>query len=294
MSVNLLNHSVQQYSTNLELLLQERGPKLRGLVRTGSHVGKQAAPVNQIGSVVAQAPAGRFAELNRQDPSIERRWVFPTDRELNMLIDSFDELRLITDPQSMYAQDAAMAIGRAMDDAVIDAALGTATTGEQGGSSEAFDTTNFSVAANFGAASDVGLTVAKIIEARRLMRGAFVDIDNDPLTMVITSRQEADLLNQLEVVSTDFNAKPVLVDGRITRFLGVNIVISERVDEVSGDDACFMFAQSGMYLGVWKDITTRGSIRDDLSSQPMQVYTCATFGATRLEQGKVVRVLCNK
>lgn len=294
MSINVPDHFVSEFSSNVELLLQEQGSKLRPFVREGTHTGKQASPVSQVGSIVASSPSGRFAPKDRTDANLPRRWVLPQDKDVDQLLDQFDMQRLIEDLKGPYAENAAKAIGRAMDDAVIDAALGTSTTGEIAGSTEAFDTGAANVAVDFGAAGDVGLTVAKMIEARRIMRASFVDIDNEPMTMIISSVQEANLLNQVEVVSSDFNgAKPTLVDGMITRFLGFNIVVSERLDLVSGDTACIAFVQSGMHLGIWKDIRTTVSIRNDLSSEPWDIYTCATFGATRLEQQKVIRVLCN-
>lgn len=295
MSVNIPTHFVSEFSTNVELLLQERGSKLRGYVMTGTHEGKQASPVNQIGAITAQAPAGRFAPKNRTDAPTARRWVFPEDREIDQLLDQFDMLKLIEDPKPLYAQNAALAIGRAIDDNIIDNALGTANVGETGSGTEAFDTTNFSIAANFGASGDVGLTVAKMIEVRRIFEVNNVDMDNEALVMVISPTQHANLLNQVEVVSTDFNMKPVLVDGRVRNFLGFNIIVSNRLDLVNTDErACIAWAQSGMYLGLWKDIQTRVSIRNDLSSEPYDIYTCASYGATRLEQGKVIRVLAQE
>ena len=80
-----------QFSTNLELLLQQQGSLLRGRCREGYHVGKMASPINQIGSLSLKAPAGRFAPLPRQDAAYDRRWVFPEEGELPQLVDTFDE-----------------------------------------------------------------------------------------------------------------------------------------------------------------------------------------------------------
>lgn len=295
MSINLPDHFVQTYSTNIELLLQQKGSRLRGLVTSGSHVGKQASPVNQVGKIEAKTPAGRFAPKARTDASLSRRWVFPIDKEIDQLIDSFDTLRLITDPKSAYVQNAAHAIGRVYDDQIIDSALGTAKTGETGTGSETFDTSAHGVAVDFSASVDVGLTVSKLIEARRIFRSVEVDLDNEPLTVVIGNNQEADLLNQLEVVSRDFQSKPVLENGRLVSFLGFNIIVSNRLDLVNTDErACFAFAKSGMYLGVWKDMNSRVSQRNDLSGEPWDLYTNTTSGATRLEAGKVVRILAQE
>jgi hypothetical protein len=296
MTVNLPSHAVNQYSSNVDLKLQQKGSKLRHLVSTGTHEGSQASPVDQFGAVEAQAPAGRFAPLNRVDAAVDRRWVFPTDRELPQLIDSFDKLRTITDPESQYVTNAANAFGRFWDDIIIDAALGTSYIGVAGAGTEAFDTSTYSIANDFGAAASVGLTVAKIIEAQRLFMVAEVDLDNDPSTLIISPTQHANLLNQVEVVSTDYNMKPILDgEGKVKNFLGFNIIVSNRLDSSGSTDRhVIAFVKSGMYLGIWEELTHNVSVRTDLSSQPWQLYSKNTAGATRLEQGKVLRILCGE
>ena len=297
MSANLYELFTEQFSTNLELLLQQMGSKLRGKVREGFHVGKMASPINQIAAIQMKAPAGRFAPIGRTDASFVRRWVFPREGDINQMIDSFDELETIVDPKSMYVENAAMAAGRAWDDELISAALGTATTGVDignlGSETWASFSGSYNVAHDFGASATTGMTVAKLIEAKRIFEHNHVDLERDPATLVIGSQQHADLLNQVEVVSTEFNESPVLVDGRVRRFLGYDIVVSERLTVTSSDRYCFAFVKSGMYLGMWRDLTNRVDIRIDLSSQPYQLYTMAMYGATRLQPGKVIQILAN-
>lgn len=299
MSENLFKLYTTQFSTNLELRLQQMGSKLRGKVREGFHVGKQASPVNYLAPIALRAPAGRFSPKNRTDADFQRRWVFPADGEIDQLIDSFDELKTIVDPKSQYATNAAMAVGRGWDDAVIAAAFGTAQIGVDAGglSSETFasviTSNGVQVASTFGSAAASGLTVAKLIEAKRIFRHNHVDLESDPATLVIGSKQESDLLNQVQVVSTEFSDKPVLVDGKVTRFMGFDIVVSERLSTAANVRSVIAFVKSGLYLGMWKDMTNRVSIRNDLSGEPYDLYTATSFGATRLEPGRVIEVLCS-
>lgn len=298
MSVNLPNIFTVQFSTRVELLLQEKGSKLRPFLMSGTHVGKQASPVNQVGAIVASPVVSRFEPKTRTDAVLTRRWVFPSSFETNQMIDSFDELRTIVDPKAQYAENAALAFGRQIDDLIITAATGTSNTGETGSGTESYDTAastsgGAEVAAAFGASASVGLTVAKMIELKRVFRSKFVDIEGDPLTLVMGSSQEANLLNQTEVVSTEFNDRPVLVDGSVKKFLGFNFVVSERLTLASaGVRRVISFAKSGMYLGVWKDMESIADRRIDLQSNPWQLTTMATWGATRLQQYKVTSALC--
>ena len=292
MSVNIPTHYVQQYSSNIQLLLQQKGSKLRDLVMTGSHVGKQASPVDQIGAIEMQSVTSRFQPIGRVDAPTDRRWVFPSDFDLPQLLDSFDKLRLLTDPESSYVTNAVYAAGRKMDDLIIDSFFGTAKTGESGSTSTTFPAGN-QVAVDFGASGNVGLTVAKLKEAKKLLMENEVDLESDPLCCVVTAEQHDDLLSEAQIISTDYNDRPVLVDGKIQRFLGINFVHCERLDtDGSSYRRVPLFAKSGMYLGLWNDMTTDISQRRDLQGHPWQAYLYMTAGATRLEENKIMEIKC--
>ncbi len=296
MSENLSQLYVDQFSTNLKLKLQQTTSKLRGRVMEGTHTGaKQASPIQYMGPVKMRAPAGRFAPKNRTDADFTRRWIFPIDRELDQLIDSFDELKTIVDPKSQYSTNAAQAAAREWDDQLIAAATATAKIGTDGASlsDEAFNTTDYRIADTFGSSAASGLTVAKLIEARRKFRKAQVDLEAEEITVVAGSQQESDLLNQVEVVSKEFSDKPTLMDGKVTRFLGMNIVYSERLPTYTTNTrGVLAFVKSGLYLGVWKDLMSKASIRNDLSGEPWDLYTAMSSGATRLEPGRLLQIAC--
>lgn len=292
MSVNIPTHFVQQFATNIQLLLQQKGSKLRSTVMTGSHIGKQASPVDQVGAIEMQAVVGRFGAMGRVDAPLDRRWVFPSDFDLPQLIDSYDKLRLLIDPTSAYVQNAVFAAGRQMDKLILAAINGTNQTGETGSTATALPAAQ-KVAVNFGASSNTGLTVAKLREAKRILMAADLDLDDpmNQLTCVVKAKQHDNLLAEAQVISTDFNDKPVLVEGKIMRFLGINFVHSELV-ETSTNDLVPVYAKSGVYLGLWNDISTDIDRRKDIQSLPWQAYVFMTAGATRLEEEKVVQVSC--
>ena len=300
MSVNLTTNYVRQYSTNVALLLQQKGSKLRNAVMGGSHVGSQASPVDQIGAVTASRVTTRFADMPRTDAPTDRRWCFPVDYDLAQLIDNFDKLRLVIDPQSSYVQNAVNALGREMDDEIIAAMFGTAYTGVNGSTSTSFLAGNV-VGVNTGG-TDSGLNVNKLRAGKKLLMSHEVDFDNDPVFCAISAKEHDELLNEIQVISSDFNGadRPVLQEGKVSRFLGINFIHCERLvveaagtDDQSGSSTQIpMWAKSGLYMGLWDDINVKISQRDDLQSIPWQVYTKATFGATRLEEKKVVKIWC--
>lgn len=291
MSVNLPTHYVQQYSSNIQLLLQQKGSKLRNAVMSGSHVGKQASPVDQFGSIEMQPVSGRFNPMSRVDAATDRRWVFPSDFDLPQQIDDFDKLRLITDPSSSYVQNAVMAAGRQFDKLIISAFTGTAKTGESGGTSTIFTAANEVDVATGGANSK--LNVAKIKAVKKLMMKNNVDFDMEEAYIGITAEDHAALLDEIQVISSDFNSRPVLVDGKVTEFLGFKFIHTELIESgLAGTNEVTLpvWVKSGMYLGLWNDIQNSVSIRNDLQGEPWQIYTKMTAGATRLEENKVYAI----
>ncbi len=295
MSQNVPTHYAQQYANNIELLLQQKGSRLSDSVSFQPITGAKAAtPVEQIGAVEARRRTTRYPSLTPQDTPHDRPWIYPVDYDWNDLIDSIDKLRTVVDPQSSYVENGTYAMGRAKDDEIIAAFFADRKTGEDAGTTVSFPAGQ-QVAVNFGSASNVGLTVAKLREALRLLMAAEVDLDNDPLTLAITSTQHDNLLAEIQVISSDFNGdKPVLQEGRITRFLGFNFKRLERLKtNGSGFRRAPAYSKSGMVLGMWNDISTDISQRKDLAGLPFQVYVYGTFGATRKEEKKVVEIICN-
>jgi len=297
MSENLPKLFTTQFSTVLALKLQQKMSKLRGRVMEGFHVGKQASPIQYIGAIQMKPPQGRFAPIGRQDADFTRRWVFPVDRDANQLIDSFDKLKTAIDPTSQETDVAAAAVAREWDDRLIAAAFGTSQTGTDGAAFSAETwasiSSSWTVSSTFGSAAASGLTVAKMIEAKRIMRKAQVDVDEEAMTWVTNSQGESDLLNQVQVVSSDFNGdRPVLTDGKVTRVMGWDIIYSERLPSAANVRSNIAFVKSGLYLGIWKDTENDVSRRNDLSSLPYQIYTMMSSGATRLEPGRLLEVDC--
>ncbi len=297
MSVNLPTFYVNQYSSNVQLQLQQKGSKLSPHVLSGSHVGQQASPVDQIGAIVMQPVSQRFAPIGRVDAVTDRRWVFPSDFDLPQMIDSFDKLRLLIDPQSHYVTNAVNAAGRQYDDLILAAAKGTNKTGVAGATSiTRVQNGGADVAVNFASSSDIGLTVAKIREMKRILMTNQVDLDEE-IVCVVNAQLHDNLLAETQIISMDYNDKPVLVDGVVKRFLGINFVYCERLLlDATDTDATIapMWAKSGMYLGKWNDMATDISQRKDLAGLPWQTYLYMTAGATRLEEKKVVHALCEQ
>lgn len=292
--------AVSQFSTNINLLLQIKGSMLSSCVTHGSYVGKQASPLDQVGSVEAQKVTSRFAPKGRVDATFDRRWVLPTDYDLPQLVDNFDQLRTINDVKSSYTQNVVNAMGRAKDDEIILGMFGANKTGETGATNTVFGAGNV-IGLNTGG-TNTNLNVDKIRAAKLKLLQNFVDPTMDQIYMAIDAQNHDALLNEIQIISSDFNGgdRPVLKDGVVSRFLGVNFVLCERLrtkalglDDQSTSASSIqlpMWAQSGVHLGTWSDVNVTVKQRYDLQGDPWEIYAMGTFGACRTEENKIVKV----
>ena len=283
MSSNITTAFVQQYSANVQMLSQQMGSLLRDKVRVESVVGKNAF-FDQVGSVTAVEKTSRHSDTPQIDTPHARRRVSLADYEFADLIDQQDKVRLLIDPTSSYAQAAAMAMGRAIDDVIITAALGTAFTGETGSTSTAN--------ANSIAHGSAGLTIAKLRTAKETLDLGSVD-PSIPRHIIVSPKQITDLLGTTEVTSSDFNTVKALANGEINSFLGFNFIVSNRLSLSGTTRSCIAFAQDGIALAVGKDVQARIDERAD-KSYATQVYYCMSIGATRMEEDKVVQIDCDE
>ena len=285
MSSQITTAFVEQYSANIQMLSQQMGSLLRDAVRNESVVGKDAY-FDQIGKVTAQIKTSRHSDTPQIDTPHSRRRVSLADYEFADLIDQQDKVRLLIDPTSSYAKAAAYAMGRAMDDVIIAAALGSANTGVSGGTAVPF------LPANVVPVGTGAMSIAKLNSAKQLLDAG--DVDPSIKRHIIVSPQEiADLLNSTTVTSSDFNTVKALVHGEIDSFMGFKFHVSNRLTKNGATNTqCIAFAEDGILLGIGKDVTARIDERSD-KSYATQVYYCQTIGATRMEEAKVVSVLAN-
>lgn len=288
MSIQITTSMVEQYRSTVYHLSQQKGSKLRKAVRTETVNGKNEY-FEQLGAVSARLRTSRHADTPRMDTPHTRRRVSLSDYDWADLIDGEDQIRMLIDPTSQYAEAGAMAMGRAMDDAIIAAADGTAYTGVDGGTSTAFDT-NMIVDVQTRwpgvSAADLGLNVAKLLEAKKLLSAGNVDPD-DECWCVINAAQVKSLLMDTRVSSHDYNSIKPLVNGQVAQFAGFNIVVTERIGvDANSDHKCLFWAKGGMLLGIGKDISSRISERAD-KNYATQVFLSMTIGATRMEEARV-------
>lgn len=291
---NITTAFVQQYKANTELLLQQQDSRLRNAVTVGSYVGKAASVVEQFGEATAVERTSRHADTPLLDLSQDKRWVHPKDYEWATLIDNQDRLRAIIELTSPIAMAGAAAMNRKMDDVILDAIFGTNYTGENGTTAETFGTVGsgtYDVGVNVGGTAS-SLNVAKLQNAIRLLMTANKGELMEPVYGATSSYEHDALLKEVQIHNKDYGGSAVLVDGKVSKFMGVNFIITERLTIASGNRLVPVWLKSGMHLGMWDGLTAKITERND-KGHATQVYLAMTLGATRTQLGKQVRVSCD-
>ena len=267
--------------------------------------------MERIGSTTAQIVTSRHADSPLIDTPHDRRRVTPVSYDWGDMVDDADKVRMLIDPTSPYAVNAAYAMGRAIDSKIIEQALGTAFTGKTGTGSQALGSGQ-KVAVNFhtydGGSGDVGLTIGKLVEARRILGAGEAD-DYDMggrpnLFLVANSKQLAKLLADssfgsasaaggISAASADYNSVRALVSGEINTFMGFQFIRSELITtDSNSDDQVMAFHRDGLGLCIWDDVRARITERADKRFSTY-VYFSMTIGSVRLEEERVVEIACD-
>ena len=285
MSTQITTAFSQQFGTTVALLSQQKGSVFRNVVRNESMTGEKGY-FDQVSSVAAVKKTTRHSDTPLTEVPHARRQVVMYTYEFADLIDDSDQVATIVDPTSAYAQSAAAAMNRAVDDEVIAAATGTAKTGKSGSTSTDL------AAAHIIAHGSAGLTVAKLLSAKEQLDLADVD-PSIPRHIAVAPQQIKDLLNTTEVKSSDYNTVKALARGELNSFLGFTFHMSNRLAISSTTRTCFAWAQDGILLAIGQDAKARIEERSD-KSYSTQVYYSQTVGATRMEEDKVVSIQCTE
>ena len=290
MSSNITTSFVEQYSSNVTMLSQQMGSKLRGSVDVETVNGKNAF-FDQVGVTAAQLRTSRHGDTPQIDTPHSRRRLSLSDYEWADLVDDTDKVRMLVDPTSSYAKAAAAAMNRSLDDVIIAALNASASTGVAGATGVALPSTQKFATSD---QSD-GLTVAKLLGAKKNLD--LNDVDPSLKRFIVCSPQQiADLLAITSVTSSDFNTVKALAQGDVSSFLGFEFIVSNRLklDATNTDDRLiFAYTEDAIKLGIGSDIKANITERAD-KSYSTQVYYAMSLGAVRMEEKKVFQIPCHE
>ncbi len=281
----------QEYSTNLELLSQQMTPKLAVHCVTQNAAGSKAfRMMSQIDKTSAIRRTTSAKPAVNIEVNHDGRWVYPLMSDWGKVIDDIDLLQTNIAPQGAYVRSAVAALNRQSDDDFLTAFFGDAKTGETGSTTTSFPSSN-QVLTSVG--STTGMNIDKLRAVQKGLMDADVDLDMEQIYIGVAPKQHDDLLALTQVISTDFNERPVLVDGMVRRFLNMNFIITTRLPtDSSSYRRCPVWVPSGMGKGMWKPMSGVIRKRPDLQGEPDYAEASQMEGYTRLEEAKCFEIKC--
>ncbi len=295
MSTQITASFVNQFQANVEQLSQQKASRLRPAVRY-EMVNGEFAYFDQLGSVNMIERTSRHADTPYTEIPHSRRRVSMRDFEASEIVDLQDRVRLLSDPESSYVQAFSSAAGRRMDDSIIESFFATAQTGKTGATAVAFPAANQIVHdyVETGAPATSNLSIAKLRRAKEILDAAEAGTDpNEPRYIACSSREISYLLRSTEISSADFNTIRALVNGEVNTFMGFNFVRTERLLlNASSHRRVPAWVKTGMVLAIGENPTAQIA-PDPTKGFNTRVYYRGTFGATRMEEAKVVEIACN-
>lgn len=299
---------INQFNATSMSLSQQKGSRLQDKVRNESQKG-EAEFFERIGTVAAVELPGRHSETPYVDTPHTRRMVTMKDYVWADRVDDQDKIRMLIDPTSEYAAQAAYAFGRTKDSIIISNALGNAYGGKTGSSSIALPAAQ-KYASNDGSALK-NLTVATLRHVKKMMD---VNEVEGRRFIACTASQIESLLGQTEVTSADFNTVRALAQGEINSFLGFEFVRTELLaNPASGTSAdpttgitgsgtdvgtssyrsCIAWAEMGLLMTTGMEYETKIDVLPGMN-YTTQVYARMSIGSTRMEEVQVVEVICKE
>lgn len=278
---------ILQYTANVQAALTRQPGLLYPHVSRAMYSGERSQIVNFLGPLYFTKRTSINADTKAVEPEHTSRWISADDYDCAVLVDRIDTLRTIYDPVNPYVERMREALGRLQDDVIMASFWADARTGKTGASTASFAT----VSADTIVAGGVGLTFAKLRSLRKTMKRRFLDLRGVRPLLGVTAQQTDDLLGETVIGSHDYNSVKPLVDGEVSSYMGFTFIPMEGVIPAPTANVRDLpaWVPNGMHFGDWQALQLTIGPRAD-KNNITQVHACASFGSTRVEEGRVFKV----
>jgi hypothetical protein len=279
MAINLSTAFVTLFDAEVKQAYQASAV-LRGAVRVRSGVEGSTYKFPKIGKGVAQVrvPQTDVAPLN---VSYGQVTVTLADYIAAEYADIFMQAKVNFDERRELVQVVSSAIGRRQDQIILDALSGSSTS--------------LTVSNDIGG-SDSNLNVAKLREAKRLLDGNNVPMDNRH--MIIHADSLASLLSETSVTSSDFNTVKALVSGEVNTFLGFTFhTLGDRSEgglPIDGSSDRTLYAFHRDAIGMAEGIAPKTEINYVPEKTSFLVASMFSAGATAIDDEGIVKLTCRE
>jgi len=277
MAVGISNAFVQLFDAEVKQAYQA-SRALAGLTRERTNVEGNQVKFPKIGKGTAtvRVPQTDVTPLNVTYSQVTASM---SDYIAAEYSDIFSQQKVNFDERRELVQVVGNAIGRRMDQLVIDALNASATT--------------LTVATSIGGAS-TNMNLAKLLDAKKLLDSN--NVPSEGRCMIIHANNLAGMLGETEITSADFTSVKALVQGEIDTFLGFKFVTIGDRDEgglpLPSTRTCFAFHRDAIGMGI--GMNQKSEINYVPEKTSFLVSSMFSAGAVAIDDEGIVKISCTE
>ncbi len=277
MAVGISNAFVQLFDAEVKQAYQS-SRALAGLTRERANVEGNQVKFPKIGKGTAtvRVPQTDVTPLNVTYSQVTATM---SDYIAAEYSDIFSQQKVNFDERRELVQVVGNAIGRRMDQLVIDALNASATT--------------LTVATTIGGAG-TNMNIEKLIEAKKLLDAN--NVPSEGRCMIIHANNLAGMLGETEITSSDFATVKALVSGEVDTFMGFKFVTLGDRDEgglpIPSTRTCFAFHKDAMGMGI--GMNQKSEINYVPEKTSFLVSSMFSAGAVAIDDEGIVKISCTE
>lgn len=277
MAVGISNAFVQLFDAEVKQAYQS-SRALAGLTRERANVEGNQVKFPKIGKGTAtvRVPQTDVTPLNVTYSQVTATM---SDYIAAEYSDIFSQQKVNFDERRELVQVVGNAIGRRMDQLVLDALNASSTS--------------LTVATTIGGAG-TNMNIEKLIEAKKLLDAN--NVPSEGRCMIIHANNLAGMLGETEITSSDFATVKALVSGDVDTFMGFKFVTLGDRDEGGlpkpSTRTCFAFHKDAMGMGI--GMNQKSEINYVPEKTSFLVSSMFSAGAVAIDDEGIVKISCTE
>lgn len=277
MAVGISNAFVQLFDAEVKQAYQS-SRALAGLTRERTNVEGNQVKFPKIGKGTAtvRVPQTDVTPLNVTYSQVTATM---SDYIAAEYSDIFSQQKVNFDERRELVQVVGNAIGRRMDQLVLDALNASSTS--------------LTVATTIGGAG-TNMNIEKLIEAKKLLDAN--NVPSEGRCMIIHANNLAGMLGETEITSSDFATVKALVSGEVDTFMGFKFVTLGDRDEGGlpkpSTRTCFAFHKDAMGMGI--GMNQKSEINYVPEKTSFLVSSMFSAGAVAIDDEGIVKISCTE
>lgn len=295
------DNRVKAYSSNLLPLARQESSMLYDRVFVKKDFTGKTFYQDQIGiwkmqrkgSHTIPSSEGRVGvQTPINDPNVRRTRIDIAEYEDARLMGRAFQMQNLSNPLDQSSICVRSSLGIQIDTIIYNGLGAIAKRGEEGATEVQLPTSRI-IPVNFQGTGNSGLTVDKVRRSKRLLDQHGVPTADR--TFVASAVGLEQMLGSTQVTSADYNNVKALVNGEVDTFMGFKFVfLPDGIIVKNGEIAeYYAFHKTGLCYADLEELFLRVTERNDLSHD-QQLYYAMQGGSGRLEEEKVVKVLCDE